>query len=157
MSQLILGPCTLIQSVLEEALFNTPKSYFDDLVGTLQGNAMYLVRELSKIKGRDLLRASSTFRAASCFSRRSNVYDGKFAFENSSLTKTKVGIEIDKFKDIPNDVEFARKLLQEQVVFVLPGKIFKCENFVRLVICPPVNKLEEACIRIREFCENHLK
>lgn len=68
-----------------------------------------------------------------------------------------VGIETHKFKDIPNDVEFARLLVTEQNLVVLPATIFKCPNFVRLVICPPPDKLREAVARISEFCQKHRK
>jgi tyrosine aminotransferase len=47
------------------------------------------------------------------------------------------------------------KLLEEENVFVLPGKIFKIENFIRIVICPPPEMLREAVDRIRQFCQRH--
>ena len=56
-----------------------------------------------------------------------------------------------------DDVEFAQKLLEEELVFVLPGTIFKLEHFIRLVICAPINVLEEACLRIVDFCKRHSK
>lgn len=66
-----------------------------------------------------------------------------------------VRINPSKFKDIPNDVEFARLLVAEELVVVLPATIFQCPNFVRLVICPPPDKLREAVKRIDEFCKRH--
>jgi hypothetical protein len=44
-----------------------------------------------------------------------------------------MGIEVEKFKDIKDDVEFTQKLLAEECVLVLPGTIFQIPNFVRLV------------------------
>jgi tyrosine aminotransferase len=47
-----------------------------------------------------------------------------------------MGIEVEKFKDIKDDVEFTQKLLAEEYVLVLPGTIFQIPNFVRLVRRP---------------------
>jgi hypothetical protein len=66
-----------------------------------------------------------------------------------------VGIDTSKFRDLPNDVEFARLLVAEENLVVLPGSIFKCNNFVRLVICPPPEKLRDAVARITDFCARH--
>lgn len=64
-------------------------------------------------------------------------------------------IDTSEFKDIADDEEFAQKLVQEEHVFVLPGKAFGAKNFVRLVICPPEDVLIEACDRIKSFCQAH--
>ena len=69
----------------------------------------------------------------------------------------KVGINPNSFVDIQDDVEFAKKLLAEEMVFTLPATIFNCPNFLRLVICPPPDKLEEAVERIAAFCQRHQK
>jgi tyrosine aminotransferase len=66
-----------------------------------------------------------------------------------------VGIEISQFKDIKSDVEFAVKLIDEEVVVVLPGRVFQCPNYIRLVVCPPIDKLKEAVTRIEDFCRRH--
>lgn len=51
LSQLILGANTLVQSVIEEALFNTPQEYYTSLFKTLEDNARYLCDRLSKVPG----------------------------------------------------------------------------------------------------------
>jgi len=132
LSQLILGANTIVQSVIEESLFHTPKSYYDELNSTLQKNAEYLVKHLSKIPGLKVVSPGGAMYMM-------------------------VGLEIEKFQDIQDDVEFAQKLLQEQMVVVLPAKIFKSPLFFRLVICPPMEKLEDAVSRIEEFCKKHRK
>jgi aspartate/methionine/tyrosine aminotransferase len=58
---------------------------------------------------------------------------------------------------IDSDISFSRLLLQEESVFVLPGQCFQYPNFFRVVITPPLEKLVEACGRIRAFCERHKK
>lgn len=34
-----------------------------------------------------------------------------------------IGLDIDRFKDISDDLDFSQKLLREQSVFVLPGQV----------------------------------
>ncbi len=68
-----------------------------------------------------------------------------------------MGIDVDKFKDIADDVDFTQKLLSEESVFVLPGRIFHMPNFVRLVICPAYEKLQIVCDRLDNFTKRHLK
>lgn len=132
LSQLILGANTVAQSIIEEALENTPQSYYDDLTHKLETNAKCLVSKLSGVTG---LRVVSP----------------------KGAMYMMLGIEPKEFADIPDDVEFARLLLEEELVLVLPGRIFRCDNFVRLVICPPVDKLEDAANRIISFVERHRK
>jgi hypothetical protein len=47
-----------------------------------------------------------------------------------------MGIEVEKFEDIKDDVDFTQKLLAEECVLVLPGTIFQIPNYVRLVRPP---------------------
>jgi len=132
LSQLILGASTLIQSCVEEALLNTPQNYYDELFSSLGKQALYLCNRLSKIEGLKVVKPGGA------------IY-------------MMFGIEVEQFKEIADDVEFSKKLLMEEMVFVLPGKIFRCDNFIRLVICPPMEKLSEACDRIEAFCKRHHK
>jgi len=66
-------------------------------------------------------------------------------------------VEIDpsKFIDIKDDREFSIKLLNEELVYVLPGQCFNAVNFFRIVFCAPKKELGEACNRIRNFCNRH--
>ena len=69
-----------------------------------------------------------------------------------------IRVKMDLFDDaITNDVQFTECLLMEESVFVLPGKCFGVANFVRVVLCVPIEKLEVACTRIVRFCDAHLK
>lgn len=68
-----------------------------------------------------------------------------------------VEIKVDELDGIANDVEFANKLLNEQMVFVLPGKCFGIENFIRIVFAAPKSKLRVAYERIKAFCMDHIK
>lgn len=70
-----------------------------------------------------------------------------------------IGIEMSQFDpvEIPDDAVFARLLLQEENLFVLPGKCFGLDNFVRLVMCPPAEMLQDACERMKAFCARHAR
>lgn len=83
------------------------------------------------------------------------VIDGLSVVRPGGAMYLMVKIDTTKFKDIKDDVEFARLLVTEENVVLLPATIFQCPNFVRLVICPPPDKLEEACQRIAAFCQRH--
>ena len=68
-----------------------------------------------------------------------------------------VGINMALFdpKVISDDAVFAQLLLQEENLFVLPGKCFNIDNFVRLVMCCPAEMLQDACDRLKAFCARH--
>lgn len=130
MSQLILGPNTLVQSILEEFLFNTSEHFHRELVLELEKNAKYLCERLENVNGLRVI-------------------------EPKGAMYMMVGIETEKFSDIDNDETFVKKLLAEENTFVLPGKIFQCPNFFRIVICPPISILSIACDRMESFCKRH--
>ena len=68
---------------------------------------------------------------------------------------TMVRLDPAAYKDIKDDVDFTKMLLEEFNVFALPGSAFGVENFFRAVFCAPGGMLGEAGGRIREFCEKH--
>lgn len=68
-----------------------------------------------------------------------------------------IRVNIEALEDIHDDAEFARKLLEEENLFILPGQCFNMANFVRLVICPPEETIREAFERFSIFCERHRK
>jgi len=132
LTQLILGPNSLVQSILPDILINTPKSFFDDLINTLETHSKFTYNRLNKIPGL------------------------KPVFSHGSMYQM-TEIEIKKFKDIVDDIDFGRKLLAEESVFILPGQVFNQPNFFRIVFCAPISKLTEAYDRLQKFCQNHLK
>lgn len=71
-----------------------------------------------------------------------------------------VRIHTDKFSDaISDDMSFTKLLLEEENVFVLPGKAFgldkENQQFIRVVFCAPEDRLDVAFQRLRVFCERH--
>lgn len=64
-------------------------------------------------------------------------------------------VDIAALNDVKDDAELARKVLEEENLFMLPGSCFNMPNFVRLVICPPPEVIQEAFERLRLFCDRH--
>jgi len=50
-----------------------------------------------------------------------------------------------------------KKLFEEQSVLVVPGSAFQIPNHIRVVFCAPEKKIEEAFLRIKEFCDKYEK
>ena len=71
-----------------------------------------------------------------------------------------IKINIDKFRDdsgIIDCVSFTNKLLLDQSLLVLPGKVFAMQNYFRVVFCPPVHVIEEIIRRLTIFCKKYGK
>lgn len=66
-----------------------------------------------------------------------------------------IRIEMHRLVGITDDAEFSRKLLEEENLFILPGQCFNMPNFVRLVICPPPEIIQEAMSRLKAFCARY--
>jgi len=131
LTTLILGANTIIQAAVEDILLKYPQDYFSKLCGTLEENAAFTYERLSRVEGLKIIKPHG---AMYCM------------------------VGITKFNDIiTDDVSFARQLLLEQSVLVLPGSCFNMKNYFRIVICAPKQKLEEAYERIEEFCKLRLK
>jgi aspartate aminotransferase len=62
--------------------------------------------------------------------------------------------EIERWKD---DVAFARALLDEVGVAVVPGSAFGAPGHIRLSFALDTDSLREALARIRRFVEDHLR
>lgn len=68
-----------------------------------------------------------------------------------------VSIDIERFPEYKDELEFVQDLVHEQSVFCLPGKCFNIENYMRIVLTVPREMIIEACTRIKEFCDKHYK
>lgn len=132
LSTLILGANTLIQGAIPSLFENTEPSYYTGLMHKLETQAKYLSKEMKEM---------------SCLR----------VIEPQGAMYLMVEILFDKLKDISSDTEFAQKLLDEEFVFVLPGKCFNAPGFVRFVTCPPLDMLKTAMERLSEFCQRHMK
>jgi tyrosine aminotransferase len=68
-----------------------------------------------------------------------------------------INFEVLDTEFVNNDADFARLLLQEENLFVLPGQCFSLDNYVRLVLCCPAETAMDACDRLKSFCARHLR
>lgn len=130
LSQLILGASTIVQSIIPKALLDINESYIKNLMDILEEHALFLYENLSSISELKVIKPKGAMYMM-------------------------VGFDPSEFSDIKDDIEFSKLLIEEENVFVLPGSIFKFKNYVRLVICPPKDKLKEACDRIKQFVQRH--
>lgn len=120
----------VIQGALPRILRDTPAEFYAETNTKLKTQAEYLVSRLSHVPG---LR---------CIAPQGAMY-------------MMLGIELQQFRDIADDMNFALELLREQSLAVLPGQAFRMKNYIRLVTCAPLDVLTEACNRIEEFCRTH--
>lgn len=130
MTQLIIGANTLIQAALPDILLNTPKSFQTETIASLEHNVKISKSILSKIPGLQVVQPQGAMYIM-------------------------VGIDMKKFPNLKDDVEFTEKLMCEESVFCLPGKCFRYPNFFRIVITAPPAQLEEAYLRVESFCKRH--
>ncbi len=68
-----------------------------------------------------------------------------------------VRINFSDFTDITGDLEFCKKLLNEEFVLTFPASSFFSKDGFRVVICQSHSNIEEAGARIKAFCERHTK
>ncbi|GAB5590096.1 hypothetical protein Unana1_04996 [Umbelopsis nana] len=130
LSQLILGPCSVIQAALHEILHETSHEFHEKTIKQLEHNTKISTDGISKIPGLT-------------------------AVIPQGAMYMMVGVNISEFKDIADDVDFTQKLVAEENVLCLPGQCFGYPNFFRIVITPPADRLEEAYTRMKEFCARH--
>jgi tyrosine aminotransferase len=136
MSHILVGPNTIVQAALPLVLNPVPESndaleltnFRQSTIVELERNVEYLISRLRKIPGVHVVQPHGAMYVM-------------------------VGIR----DPLPlDDSEFSKRLLEEELVFVLPGTAFGMKNFVRLVTCAPLAVLEDACNRIEFFCERLL-
>ena len=140
LTQLVLGACTLIQSVLPQVLNpdgNDSKcqlsSFHDAVNERLTEHAAFTVKSLSSVPGLRVVRPEGAMYVM-------------------------IGIDPTRFdSNIKDDVTFSNLLLKEEAVFVLPGQCFGINDFFRVVFAAPLPLLKQAYNRISRFCERHHK
>lgn len=130
LSQKILGPNTILQGAMSDIFTNTPQSFYNDGVATMQRHA--------KI----------------CYEALRNVPGLKPIMPRGAMYMM-VGIDIHHFPDFVSDFDFTERMVTEQSVFALPCQCFDFPNFFRIVLTVPEEKIVVACERIAEFCRAH--
>ncbi|XP_023931834.1 tyrosine aminotransferase [Lingula anatina] len=132
LSQRILGPNTIVQGALEKILTKVPQIYFDKIMAHLQANAEVCYKHLSAVPGLNPIKPSGAMYMM-------------------------IGIDIEHFPGITDDMAFAEMMVTEQSVFCLPGKCFQYPNYFRVVLSVPEEQMVTACQRIKDFCKDHYK
>lgn len=130
LSQRILGPNTIIQSALPTILKDTPQAFYTETIQFIESNAKLFYEKISAIPGL------------------------KPVMPQGAMYMM-IGIEMEHFEEFKDDLQFTEALITEQSVFCLPAKCFEYPNYFRVVLTVPQEKLEEACERIKEFCDDH--
>jgi tyrosine aminotransferase len=130
LTQIIIGPNTLVQAALPAILDNkNTKVYREELTKTIGKQSELCYELLTKAEGLTPIRP-----------------DGAMYML--------VGIEIDKYDaswGVTDDIAFSQQLMKEENVQVLPGTIFNIPGFVRIVVTKPPEQLKEAIERIVAF------
>lgn len=132
--QVSLGPPTPIQSAIP---------------GIFRANETEWLKSTLEV----LKRASS-----SCIERCSRVRGLSIPCEPQGAMYVLVKLSLDAFKTDDeqfDDVQFAKSLLAEESVLLLPGSCFRAPGYLRLVVTVPEDELQRAWDRIEAFCERH--
>uniref|UniRef100_UPI00358F5675 tyrosine aminotransferase n=1 Tax=Myxine glutinosa TaxID=7769 RepID=UPI00358F5675 len=130
LSQKILGPSTIIQGAVNHILNKTPESFYLNTINFIKSNADLCFDLLSSVPGLTPIMPRGTMYMM-------------------------VAIEMDKFPQFEDDVNFTQALISEQSVFCLPAKCFEFPNYIRLVLTVPTPLMLQACQRLWDFCQKH--
>lgn len=139
LTALVLGANTLVQSALPGLLCPPPQSpsalalaeYKAQTLALLEAHATFTVQALESIPGVRVIHPQG---AMYCMFQ---VPAGRVGRSEGEEERS--------------DVVFARTLLAQENVFVLPGSAFSAPGFCRVVITPPLDKLKEAFERVKGF------
>jgi len=127
--QVSLGPTALVSAAIPRILEDTPEFWMSDVLSSLKDSAEVCQRRCRTIPG---LEVASDPQGAMYFMMR---------------------IRPEMLHGIDDDVSFARALLSEESIAVLPGQCFNgYRNYARVVFAAPVGTLEDAWDRIEAFC-----
>lgn len=130
LSTLLVGPNSLIQATLDDILNHTDESY---LVGVRKEI------ETTATQAYDLFKQCK----------------GLTPTTPQGAMYLMIGIDPTVLKSFSSGIDFAKALQAEENVQVLPGEIFRCPGYFRIVTAKPVSLVKEAVERIKEFCGRH--
>ena len=130
LSTLTLGPTSVVQSIVPDLIECTHPSYFKEVLTQLESNWTIIRDNLVNCAGLHVI-------------------------EPQGAMYVMIGLNQGLLKNVLNDVTFAKMLVEEESVFVLPGQVFQMPNYFRIVITSPRDTLMEACKRIHAFCDRH--
>ncbi|GAU94802.1 hypothetical protein RvY_06514 [Ramazzottius varieornatus] len=131
LSQRILGPNALVQGALASILTSVPQAFFDNIIRTIETNAVMAFEAMKRIPGLTPIMPAGAM-----------------------YIMTRVNMEcFPGFQG--NDLTFTSQLVNEESVFCLPGQCFDYPGYFRIVLTLPEDKMREALTRISDFCLRH--
>jgi len=132
LSTRILGPNSVVQAALPDILADTPASFFQATLDVVEANATAAFTALKSVPGLNPIMPQGAMYMM-------------------------VGVDMAHFPDLGTDLKFTERMVTEQSVFCLPAKCFQYPNYFRIVLTVPLEQIQEACMRICEFCAAHYK
>lgn len=118
-----LHPNSLVQFALPKILAEVKEDFMMSMKSKLKDTADYAYERLSGIKGIEPIRATAAM-----------------------YMMVKIRPEV--FSDIADDVEFCKKLLNEQCCLAFPSQCFFAKNFFRIVTCTTRKTIDEFVERL---------
>lgn len=95
---LALAPCALTQGALPRILSETPREFYEHVVRVVEHNALLVADRLAHVDGLKIVRP------------RGSLY-------------LMVGVDTSKFEGVVDEWDFVQKLVWEEAVFPVPGKV----------------------------------
>ncbi|MGL5152869.1 MAG: pyridoxal phosphate-dependent aminotransferase, partial [Clostridium sp.] len=129
-SHMTSNPCSITQYAALEAI-NGPKEDLSTMIREFKNRRDYMINRLSKLQGISIIEPKGAFYVMINIS----------SYLNEEINGNQ----------ITNSVEFAKELLNEEKVAVIPGSAFGLNNYIRLSYATSMDVIEKGLDRIQLF------